>query len=109
MLYEIKFPSTEDDCKKVLAFRKKQEGVRHYSRPIMANFIETFEMSVMTVLWRKTTSKGKAYKVDEVQRCLGINARPNEALLRYEAERMYLLPGCSKLLHRGNHGANDRC
>ena len=55
----------------------------------MANFIETFEMSVMTVLWRKTDTKGKVYKVDEVQRCLGINARPSEDLLRYEAERMY--------------------
>lgn len=89
MLYDVKFPSSEEDCKKVFTFRKKREGARHYSRPIMANFIETFDSCVMTVLWRKTATKGKTYRVDETRRSVGINDRPCEASLRYEAERMY--------------------
>lgn len=72
---QVKFPSTEENCKKVLAFVKKRDGVTHYTRPILSNFIETFDSGVITILY-KSEAKGSRFKVEELSRCTPIHAKP---------------------------------
>lgn len=71
--YTVKFPKTEADCKKVLAFERKNYGRSHYNNPILQNFIEDFQASAMMVI-----SNGK---VGQISRTCQINAKPTQPML----------------------------
>lgn len=85
---QVRFPSTEEDCKKVLSFHKKREGASHYTRPILSNFVEAFDSGVMTILY-KSKAKGSRFKVEEAERYTPIHAKPNPETLRKSAEIMH--------------------
>lgn len=89
MGYKVRFPSSEKDCKKVLSFCKKREGKAAYSRPVMDSFIERFDSCVMTIIY---SSEGSKEKVEEVQRCLPINAPNPMKYYRESASQLKFFP-----------------
>lgn len=86
---QVKFPSTEKDCKKVLAFCRKREGKAAYNRPILENFKEDFKSCVMTILFKGQSGK---FEVQEVQRLLPINGQPNFQTVYRTAEQLTFYP-----------------
>jgi hypothetical protein len=75
--YQVKFPASEVDCKKVLAYQKKQEGAWHYRNPVLENFKEDFNSSILTVL-AKANYKDARWKVHQFSRMLPINGQPKK-------------------------------
>lgn len=89
MVYKVRFPESEKDCKKVLSFCKKREGKAAYNRPVMDSFIERFDSGVMTILY---SSEGNKEKVEEVQRYLPVNAQNPIKYYRESASQLKFLP-----------------
>lgn len=78
--YKVKFPTTEADAKKVLSYFRRQYR-SELNRPILENFKEKFDSCVMTVIVNN--------KVQEVQRMLPINGKPNPDTFLHSAKNLH--------------------
>lgn len=85
--YQIKFPTTEADCKKALAMHKRLYGASHYSNPVLANFKESLDSCVMSVII-KSNHKGSTWKVRELQRELPVDGKPKPDVLEFHIEKL---------------------
>lgn len=83
--YQVKFPSTEADCKKVLAFCRKNEGASHYKNPVLENFKEDFKSNVLTVL-SKADYKGSQWRVKQFSRMIPVNGKPKQETIERSVE-----------------------
>ena len=66
--WKVRFPETDADKKKVLAFLRRQYG--GYTRPILDNCKEAFDSCTMMVIVNN--------KVRELQRLSSIGEKPNQ-------------------------------